>query len=82
MSEKKRSPQENRPYISTAEAAERSNLSQSYIADLTRHDVIEGFQPLHEWFVYVDSLNEFLAKPRKPGPKGPRTSNNPRKTKK
>jgi hypothetical protein len=55
---------QNRPYLSTAEAAKRSGLTQSYIATLARTKVIKGFQMLHERFVYIDSLEAFLASPR------------------
>jgi hypothetical protein len=34
--------------------------------------MIDGFQLGREWFIYTDSLEKFLATPRKSGPKGPR----------
>lgn len=61
----------SREYITTPEAAKKSGLSRIYIARLLRGGVLEGFQLSREWFVYTDSLEKFLAMPRKPGPKGP-----------
>lgn len=62
----------SREYITTPQAAERSNLSKNYIATLLRRGRLEGFQLARDWFVYIDSLEKFLAANRKPGPKGPR----------
>jgi excisionase family DNA binding protein len=62
----------NRPYISTPEAAERSGLSKAYLTLLLRKGVLEGFQLSRDWLIYTDSLEQFLATPRKSGPKGPR----------
>lgn len=61
----------NREHITTPEAAQKSGLSRIYIARLLREGTLEGFQLAREWFVYIDSLETFLATPRKPGPKGP-----------
>jgi excisionase family DNA binding protein len=62
----------NREYITTSEAAKRSNLSGIYLAQLARQGKLEGFRLGREWFIYSDSLEQFLATPRKPGPRGPR----------
>jgi excisionase family DNA binding protein len=62
----------SREHITTAEAAKRSALSNIYIAQLARQGKIEGFQMGREWFIYADSFENFLARPRKSGPKGPR----------
>jgi excisionase family DNA binding protein len=62
----------NRAHLTTAEAAKRSDLSPIYLAQLARQGKLEGFQLGREWFIYADSLESFLAKPRKSGPKGPR----------
>lgn len=62
----------NREYITTSEAAKRSNLSNIYLAQLLRQGKLEGFRVAREWLIYVDSLEKFLATPRKSGPKGPR----------
>lgn len=63
---------ERREYITTPQAARLADLSANYIATLLRKNRLEGFQLGRDWFVYTDSLNQFLQKPRKPGPKGPR----------
>ncbi len=65
--------QSERQYITTLEAEQRSGLSRNYLALLLRKGVIEGFRPARDWFIYVDSLEQFLKTPRKSGPKGPRT---------
>lgn len=65
----------NREYIRTSEAAKRAKLSMPYLTQLLREHTIEGFQLGREWFIYTDSLDTFLATPRKSGPKGPRKKN-------
>lgn len=62
----------NREYITTLEAEQRSGLSRNYLALLLRKGALEGFRPSRDWFIYTDSLEQFLNKERKPGPKGPR----------
>jgi excisionase family DNA binding protein len=61
----------NRDYLTTPEAAERSGLTKVYLAFLLRKKTLEGFRRGRDWFIYTDSLEKFLATPRKPGPKGP-----------
>ncbi len=61
----------NREHITTPEASKRSGLSKVYLAHLLRKGTLEGFQLAREWFIYTDSLEQFLATPRKSGPKGP-----------
>ncbi len=61
-----------REKITTLEAEQRSGLSRNYLALLLRKGRLEGERPSRDWFVYVDSLDNFLAKKRKPGPRGPR----------
>src|SRR5436190_4801447 len=63
---------QNREFITTAQAAERSDLSQVYLAQLLRENKLEGFLLGRDWYVYTDSLEAFLKQKRKPGPKGPR----------
>lgn len=63
---------QSREYISTSQAAERSHLSAHYLRKLLREGKLEGFQLAREWVIYTDSLETFLATPRKSGPKGPR----------
>ena len=55
----------NRDYLSTPQAAKRANLSRLHIARLLRGKKLEGFQFGREWFVYVDSLESYLAKIQK-----------------
>lgn len=62
----------NRQTITTPEAAKLSGLSKNYLATLLRKGKLEGFQLARDWFIYLDSLEKFLATNRKPGPKGPR----------
>lgn len=62
----------SREYITTSEAAKRSGLSTVYLTQLLRKGKLEGVQLVREWLVYTDSLERFLATPRKSGPKGPR----------
>ncbi len=58
-----------RDCLPTPQAAKRANLSRLHIARLLRDNKLEGFQLGREWFVYVDSLERYLASPRKTGPK-------------
>jgi len=67
-----------REFITTSQAAKRSNLTTAYLTYLLRKGTLEGFQLSREWFIYTDSLEKFLATPRKSGPKGPR--NKPKQT--
>jgi len=62
----------SRPYLTVAQAVEQTNFSRSYLAYLMRKQKLEGFRLSHEWFIYADSLKQFLGQDRKPGPKGPR----------
>lgn len=63
-----------RPYLTVTQAIEKSSLSRSYVAYLMRTQRVEGFRFGHEWFLYTDSFEAFLASERKSGPKGPRQS--------
>jgi hypothetical protein len=69
--------QPEREAITTLEAEKRFGLSRNYVALLLRRGSIEGFRPSRDWFLYTDSLERFLAKERKPGPKGPRHTSKP-----
>ena len=62
----------DRVLINTQEASAISGMSREYIQRLARNKRIEGLKTGHDWLVYEDSLNAFLATPRKTGPKGPR----------
>ena len=61
-----------RDHLTTPEAAEQSGLTRTYLALLLRKGTLEGFRRGRDWFVYTDSLEAFLATPRKSGPRGPR----------
>jgi excisionase family DNA binding protein len=61
-----------REYVTTSEAAKRSGLSKTYLTQLLRKGTLEGFQFSRDWLIYTDSFEQFLATPRKSGPKGPR----------
>ncbi len=61
-----------RPYITTSQGEEMSELTKNYLAGLLRKGKLEGFRLAREWFIYTDSLEKFLLMKRKPGPKGPR----------
>ena len=64
------------PYMTTTQAMQRSGYTRSYLTYLLRNEKVRGFRypSTREWFIYVDSLEAFLATPRRPGPKGPRQS--------
>ncbi len=54
--------------ISTQEASQTSGLSVNHIAYLLRQGKLEGRRfGDRTWMVYADSLEDYLAKPRKPG---------------
>jgi hypothetical protein len=59
----------NRECVTTSQAVERSGLSREYLTSLLRKGSLEGFQLAREWLIYTDSLDQFLAKNRKPGPR-------------
>ena len=62
----------DRSYITTPQAAERTGLSTTYLTRLLRNGSLEGFRLGRDWLIYTDSLDHYLAIPHKPGPKGPR----------
>lgn len=62
----------NRGCLTTSQAGKYADLSNVYLAQLLRKGLLEGFKIDREWFIYADSLELFLARNRKPGPKGPR----------
>lgn len=64
----------NRGCLTSSEARKYADLSNVYLAQLLRKGTLEGFKIDREWFIYADSLELFLARKRKPGPKGPRKS--------
>lgn len=64
----------NRTCLTSSQARKYADLSNVYLAQLLRKGTLDGFKIDREWFIYLDSLEQFLSKHRKPGPKGPRTS--------
>jgi hypothetical protein len=64
----------NRACLTSTQARKYADLSNVYLAQLLRKGTLEGFKIDREWFIYLDSLEEFLSRHRKPGPKGPRIS--------
>ncbi len=67
----------DRVLLSTAEASSIAHLGREYIQRLLRQGRLEGIKLGHDWLVYEDSLQRFLAQPRKTGPKGPRKQSPP-----
>ena len=65
------SVKDNRIFLSTREACQKTGLSPTYIQRLLRNERLEGFKAGSSWFVYEDSLLSFTTQPRKRGPKGP-----------
>ncbi len=61
-----------RAYLTTPQAAQRTGFSKTYLTQLLRKGILEGFRLGRDWLIYADSLERFLATNRKPGPKGPR----------
>ena len=61
-----------RPYLTTTQAEEFTGLSRNYLARLLREGVLEGQRIGRDWIIFRDSIDQFLATSRKPGPKGPR----------
>ena len=61
----------DRVLLSTSEAVELSGLSREHIQRLLRQKLLEGMKLGHDWLLFEDSLEAFLAQPRKTGPKGP-----------
>ena len=61
----------NREHIDTSEASQKSGYSNVHLTRLLRNGTLAGFKVGRDWFVYTDSLEKYLATPRKSGPKGP-----------
>ncbi len=54
-------------YISTKEASELYNLSQSQLAHLARTQTVKARKVGHDWLIYSPSLKEYLASNPHPG---------------
>jgi excisionase family DNA binding protein len=65
-----------REEISTVEAAEKYHLTPSYIARLARTHVIQARKFRRDWIINEEALREYLAQPRKPGPKSQKRKQN------
>ena len=66
------SPEQFSEEISTVAAAEKYHLTPSYVARLARTHVVRARKFGRDWIVDEAALRDYLAKPRKTGPKGPR----------
>lgn len=60
--------QKERKQMSTPEAARYSGLTRAHLANLARRGILEGVRMGRDWFVYADSIDRYLATPRRPGP--------------
>ena len=70
----------SRAYLTTPQAAQRTGFSKTYLTQLLRKGILEGFRLGRDWLIYTDSLESFLATNRKPGPKGPRKKTAPERS--
>ncbi len=62
----------SRPFseeISTVAAAEKYQLTPSYVARLARTHIIGARKFVRDWIIDEETLRNYLAQPRKPGPK-------------
>ncbi len=55
--------------ISTVAAAEKYHLTPSYVARLARTHTIQARKFGRDWIIDEEALRNYLARPRKPGPK-------------
>jgi hypothetical protein len=66
--------------LTTEEASAIAGLSRNQITNLLRRGKLEGRNfGQRYWIVYADSLEKYLATPRRTGPKGPRKKPTPGK---
>jgi excisionase family DNA binding protein len=54
-------------YITAAQAAKLSGLTDRHIRWLLQRGIIEGIRPGHEWLVKPSTMMEYLRRERKPG---------------
>ncbi len=59
--------------ISTVAAAEKYNMTSSYVARLARTQTIRARKFGRDWIIDEEALRNYLARPRKPGPKPHKT---------
>ena len=57
----------DRVLIPSTEARNIAGFSRQHLQRLLRDKRIEGIKLAHDWLVYEDSLNAFIAQPRKRG---------------
>jgi len=55
--------------ISTVAAAEKYQMTPSYVARLARTHTIQARKFGRDWIIDEEALCTYLARPRKPGPK-------------
>jgi excisionase family DNA binding protein len=55
--------------ISTVAAAEKYNMTPSYVARLARTHTIRARKFGRDWIIDEEALRNYLAQPRKPGPR-------------
>ncbi len=67
-------PEHFREEISTVAAAEKYQLTPSYVARLARTQVIRARKFGRDWIIDEETLRNYTAQPRKPGPKPHRKS--------
>jgi predicted DNA-binding transcriptional regulator YafY len=58
-----------REEISTLAAAEKYNLTPSYVARLARLRIVQARKAGRDWIIDEEALRKYLENPRKPGPK-------------
>ncbi|HEU5381639.1 MAG TPA: helix-turn-helix domain-containing protein [Ktedonobacteraceae bacterium] len=61
-----------RELLTTPEAHRLSGLSLTHLAALAREGKLEAKRYGRDWMIFKDSLDAYLMKERKPGPKGPK----------
>jgi len=62
-------PEHFQEEISTVAAAEKYQLTPSYVARLARTHVIRARKFGRDWIIDEEALRNYTAQPRKPGPK-------------
>ena len=67
----------DRVLLPSTEARLISGFSRQHLHRLLQEKRIEGIKLARDWLVYEDSLQAYLAQPRKTGPKGPHKKSPP-----